>query len=127
VKDAYLGDPRASTGGKYFGKILTVNTSGRMMTNERPCGSQVIMSDRDDSLKIARRRCGNMSRLQFPVPALLQFDNTIGAIFRASSSSLTIMPSSVGGLFAPVEVFVTPVLTSLTEVKFAKAVAASTK
>ena len=53
VKEGYLVLPRESTGGRYLGSTCSQNRSGRMMTNDRPCGSHVMMSLRDESARIS--------------------------------------------------------------------------
>lgn len=52
----------STAGGKYLGKTCSVKTSGRIITNERPCGNQDTMSDRLVSLRMANNRCGKISR-----------------------------------------------------------------
>jgi hypothetical protein len=63
VNEGYFVDARASTASMYFGKTFSVNTSGLIMTNERPCGNHATTSERDSLFKIAIRRWGKISRL----------------------------------------------------------------
>lgn len=63
VKEGYFVEHRASGDGKYVGITFSANTSGLIITKERPCGSQVIISERDASFRIDMRRSGKISRL----------------------------------------------------------------
>lgn len=82
VKDGYFVLARASTGGKYFGSTCCVKMSGLMITKDRPCGSQDMISESEESLKISISFSGKISR--FLVVALVSDFR-----LRLSSSSLT--------------------------------------
>ena len=61
VKDGYFVLPLESAGGKYFGRTCSQNRSGRMITNDRPWGSQDMISDVEESAKISISFCGKIS------------------------------------------------------------------
>jgi len=87
VKEGYFVEPRASTGGKYFGRTFSVNTSGRMITKERPCGNHVTISLNEVSFKVFRRRSGKVPLVA--VDSRDDFEDCDGFAFWLSSSSLT--------------------------------------
>ena len=52
---------RESMAGMYLGSTCSVNMSGRIITNDRPCGSQVTISERAGSHRISMSFCGKIS------------------------------------------------------------------
>jgi hypothetical protein len=88
VKDGYLVLPRESAGGKYFGRTSSQKRSGRMITNDRPWGSQDTISDKVESARISMSFWGKISFfLGLGGVAVLKVDFAV--IRDVSSSSLT--------------------------------------
>ena len=84
----FVVEVRVSTAGRYLGSTFSVKTSGRMMTNERPCGNQVTTSPKVLSFSIAMRRCGKISRLLRDVE--------LGACFKSLEQSSTTPQDCLG-------------------------------
>mmetsp|Transcript_1625 Transcript_1625/g.2185 ORF Transcript_1625/g.2185 Transcript_1625/m.2185 type:complete len:251 (-) Transcript_1625:32-784(-) len=112
--------------GRCFGRTRSAKTSGRMITNERPCGSQEITSDNEESDRIAMRRCGKISLDDLRLLLLLLLAFATFFLRVSHSSSLTTKWASG---FSAVAVNVVVVIGGLGgfSTSFVSAVAASTR
>lgn len=81
VKDGYFVLARASTGGRYLGNTFSVKISGRMMTNDLPCGNHDTTSENELSASISMSFWGKISRFLLGLGAF--------NLLTHSSSSLT--------------------------------------
>jgi hypothetical protein len=117
VKEGYFVELRESRGGKYWGRTLSVKTSGRMIANDRPWGSQDTTSVSVESFRIAMSLCGKASLFDVSADG-----DSLRTRLVLSSSSLSL--TTERGL---AEHGLRPDLDGDDDMRFARAVAASTR